>query len=122
MSAAWWPVLAATQRIPFKSEASGVSSSLVLPLLIAVLLLAVAVAALWWARQKGWLQRWSTSAPAAPLRVDGLRVEQVLRLSPRTRVYRVSDGLRQFAVIESTGSAQMVPLADVARTEAGDAL
>lgn len=118
MTAVGWAMLAAARPIPFKSEDGGATASLALPLLVAVLLLALAVAGLWVARQKGWLRRWSAAAPVAGSPVGGLQVEQVLRLSPRTRLYSVRDGEHRFAVLESTAHACLVPLPPF--TAAGD--
>ncbi len=108
MTAGFVPLLAAAQRIPFKAEPAGVGSALIAPLLITVLLLALAVAALWVARQKGWLRRWTSAPMPGAARPEGLRVEQVLRLSPRTRLYRVRDGARVFDVLECGTTAQVV--------------
>lgn len=110
MTAVGWSLLAAARPIPFKAENGGATASLALPLLLAVVLLALAVGLLWVARQKGWLRRWSAAPPAAGERADGLQVEQVLRLSPRTRLYRLRDGEHRFAVLESTAHASIVPL------------
>lgn len=112
-------VLAAAP-IRFKSEAGSVGTTLLGPLIIASLLLALAIAALYVARRRGWLRRWSVVPAAADMPL-GLRVEQVLRLSPRTRLYRVSDGVAVFTVVESTAHAQIVPGTGRAEPEATDA-
>ncbi|MGY8562928.1 hypothetical protein L0938_05840 [Paracidovorax citrulli] len=113
MTAVWVTVLAAARPIPFKSEDGGATASLAVPLLVALLLLGLAVAGLWLARQKGWLRRWSAAAPVVGVPVAGLEVEQVLRLSPRTRLYRVRDGQQRFVVLESTAHASVVALPPV---------
>lgn len=119
MTAASFVLAAAPIR--FKSEAGSVGTTLVGPLIIASLLLALAIAALYVARRKGWLRRWSVApAAAADMPLD-LRVEQVLRLSPRTRLYRVSDGVAVFTVVESTAHAQIVPGTGRGEPEATDA-
>lgn len=100
-------VLAAAP-IRFKSETGGVAATLAGPLLIAAALLALAIAALWVARHKGWLRQWSVVPPVVVDKSHGMRVEQVLRLSPRTRLYRVRDGAVVFTVVESTAHAQIV--------------
>jgi len=110
----------AAMPIRFKSEASSVGTSLAGPLIIAVVLLALAIAALYLARRRGWLQRWS-AAPTATGVPLGLRVEQILRLSPRTRLYRVSDGVAVFTVVESTAHAQIVAGTGRPEREATDA-
>ncbi|WP_117309242.1 hypothetical protein [Stenotrophomonas sp. G4] len=118
MTAALFILAAAPIR--FKSEAGSVGTTLVAPLIITSLLLALAIAALYVARRKGWLQRWSV-VPAATDMPMGLRVEQVVRLSPRTRLYRVSDGVAVFTVVESTAHAQIVLGTGRAEPEATDA-
>lgn len=110
MTAVWGSLLAAAQPIPFKNEDGGATASLALPLLVALVLLSLAVGLLWVARQKGWLRRWSAAPPTAGESRGGLQVEQVLRLSPRTRLYRLRDGEHRFAVLESTAHACIVPL------------
>lgn len=91
--------------IPFRQDAGGVGSSVVGVLTLTVVLLALLAAAAWHARRRGWLDRWAGPAPKA--QAPRLRLEQVLRLSPRTTLYRVNHGGRILLVVESTATARI---------------
>ncbi|MGH8076445.1 MAG: hypothetical protein ACREPE_03840 [Lysobacter sp.] len=102
------PVRTTAQPIAYRSESASVAGSAVDVLLILVLLLGGVLALAWVAKRKGWLQRWTVGAsPLSPMHA-GLRVEQALRLSPRTIVFRVIDGERRYLLVESTGNVRFL--------------
>lgn len=99
----------ASQAIPFRPEYRGSGSSAVDVLLILVLLLGSFVAVLWFARKKGWLDRWIVAAPGVGVtKRAGLELEQVLRLSQKSALYRINDGSTRYLVLESAGAAQVL--------------
>jgi len=98
-----------SQAIPFRPEYRGSGSNAVDVLLILALLLGSFVAALWFARKKGWLDRWIVAAPGiGATKRTGLELEQVLRLSQKSALYRVNDGSTRYLVLESAGVAQVL--------------
>lgn len=98
-----------SQAIPFRPEHRGSGSSAVDVLLILALLLGSFVAALWFARKKGWLDRWIVAAPGIrATKRAGLELEQVLRLSQKSALYHVNDGSTRYLVLESAGAAQVL--------------
>ena len=105
-TAATKPEHASTGPIPFRPEGQGAGGSALDVLLVLVVLLGASVAALWFARKKGWLDRWVV----APVRSDqgGMKLEQTLRISQRTALHRVRDGDDQYVILESAGTAQFV--------------
>ena len=103
------------QTIAYRPENGIVADSALDVLLILVLLLGGALALTWFARQKGWLQRWTSGGALRSPTTPGLRVEQALRLSPRTTLFRVVDGKDRYLLVESTGTVRFVSReADVA--------
>ncbi|HEY0502216.1 MAG TPA: hypothetical protein VGD42_01875 [Lysobacter sp.] len=103
-----WLLAAAApaSAIPFRQEAAtGGAASLSGALLIAVAMLSVVAAAAWYARRRGWLDRWVGPAPSP--RAQTLRVEQTLRLSPQTTLYRVVHEGEVLLVVESRVNARI---------------
>lgn len=103
--------------IPYRKESSGAGGSLIGVLAITVLMLAVFVVVLRIAKSRGLLDRWIVSAPvgAAANRDghDAMRVEQSLRVSPRTVLYRIRDGEQRFLLVESiAANVRLQPLRD----------
>lgn len=98
------PASTAASAIAFRPENSRAGMDAGGVLLILAALLAAAVALLWFARRKGWLERWI--GPVAPARAEGrmLRIERSLRVSPRTVVHRIIDGASAYLVVESTAN------------------
>jgi hypothetical protein len=99
----------ASQPIAFRQDDADLATSATHVLLVTVLLLGAVLGALVIAKRRGWLQRWTGgAAPATPSAgTAGLRVEQRLRLSARTTLFRVADGDRRYIVVESTGGVQL---------------
>ncbi|HEY2346791.1 MAG TPA: hypothetical protein VGH80_13095 [Xanthomonadaceae bacterium] len=107
----------AVQAIPFRPESHGIASDAGSVLLALTALLAVFLVVLLFARKKGWLNRWIVDPAATGPSGTKLRVEQVLRLSPKTLVYRVSEGPERYLIVESTAQAH---LHVEPRTESGE--
>lgn len=100
---------AAVPAIPFRPESRATASDAVGVLLLLVVLLAASTAALWFAKKKGWLDRWLAGVAVKP-EAPSLRLEHRLRLSPRTTLYRVSDERGAYLVVESSVNAQLTAL------------
>ena len=99
----------AAAPIGFRSERDSLADSAVGVLLVLVLLLGACLGGLLLAKRKGWLNRWLPTPGGADAAASRLRVEQVLRLSPRTVLYRVADERSRYLILESTASAQLGP-------------
>lgn len=99
----------ASAPIPFRKTAvtSGpeVFGTLVITLLVLVALSALA----WYAQRRGWLDRWITQAPSGATGKRKLAVVEVLHVSRKTTLYRVSDGERELLLTESSVHAQLAP-------------
>lgn len=101
--------------IPYRKEGSAAGGSLIGVLAITVLMLAVFVLVLRLAKSRGLLDRWIVSGPVGttanrPGR-DAMCVEQALRVSPRTMLYRIRDGERRYMLVESiAANARLHPL------------
>lgn len=95
--------------IGFRDEHASVADSAVGVLLVLVVLLGACLGGLIFAKRKGWLNRWLPAPSGAADDASRLRVEQVLRLSPRTVLYRVADERNRYLILESTASAQLGP-------------
>ncbi|KRB02427.1 hypothetical protein [Lysobacter sp. Root690] len=95
--------------IGFRDEHESVADSAVGVLLVLVVLLGACLGGLLFAKRKGWLNRWLPAPSGAADDASRLRVEQVLRLSPRTVLYRVADERNRYLILESTASAQLGP-------------
>ncbi|MEG3184662.1 hypothetical protein [Novilysobacter erysipheiresistens] len=96
--------------IPFRPETEGVTGQLVDVLLVLALLLSACLGAVWFAKKRGWLDKWIGAAATGRPSQASLRVEQVLRLSPRTTLYQVKDADRGYLIVESTATARIIPL------------
>lgn len=95
--------------IPFR-KTSVVSGSEVFGMFITTALVLAALAALaWFARRRGWLERWTVGTTSAPGGKRSLTVLEVLRISRKTTLYRVSNGKHEFLLAESNGQIQLSP-------------
>jgi hypothetical protein len=92
---------ATPEPIPFRSESTGAGSGAVGAFGVTVALLAACVWLLHLAKRRGWLARWVVAAPPRPAADAPLQLEQALRLSARTTLYRVRDGGRTVLLVES---------------------
>lgn len=93
--------------IPYRHESVDMAGSALDALLVAVSLLAGCLAALWYAKKRGWLSKW-----IAPIRAGSgasdMELVQALRLGPKTTLYKVRDGARDYVVLESTVPASLI--------------
>lgn len=96
--------------IAFRPEGASGAADATGVLFALVALLAAAVAALWFAKRKGWLDRWVGAGVVAKSGTASLRIERSLRLSPRTVVYRIVDGDAAYLVVESSANARLTAL------------
>lgn len=98
--------------IGFRPESGGSSSQILGVLLVTAAVLAVFLGVALFARSRGWLSRWQVAGAAG--RSDAVersvKVEQALRLSPRTTAFYVRAGGHLVLVIESTANVQVVPV------------
>ena len=102
---------ASAPAIPFRETSTVSGGDIAAAFAWTVLLLVAALVLAIVAKRRGWLARWGVAAPAAS--ATGLRVEQVLRVSARTTLYRVADGRGHYLLAESRDGVQLVPLRDV---------
>lgn len=97
--------------IPYREAAEVSGSEIASAFGAAILLLALAIALAWLARRLGWLRHWGVGAgPAMSTAAAGLRVEQTLRISPRTMLFRIADGEQRFLLAESREGVQWLAL------------
>jgi hypothetical protein len=93
--------------IPFRKSAP-VSGPEVFGTLVFTLLLLSAFAGLaWFARRKGWLDRWLALPSGQGVQRRQLAVLEVLNISRRTTLLRVRHGEKELLIIESTGQVQV---------------
>lgn len=102
--------------IPFREEPATLSGDPLGVFLALVAVLGVAVAGLWIARKKGWLDRWIA---ARALREGGgdVRVEQAVRLSPRSVLFSIRNGNQRVLLIESIANVSVVAVAPMTQEE-----
>lgn len=101
------PASASTESaIPYResAEVSGGDVAVAFGAAIGLLALALALALL--ARRLGWLQRFGVGPGSPRSPASGLRVEQALRISPRTTLFRIADGEQRYLLAESRDGVQ----------------
>lgn len=99
----------ADRAIPYRESAEVSGGDIAGAFGFALLLLAAALALAWFARRKGWLQRWGAAARTSGRpQLASLRVEQALRVSPRTVLFRIADGDRTYLLAESRHGIQLL--------------
>lgn len=94
--------------IKFRPDSHGIVDTAANAFLILAVLLSACIAGLWFARKKGWLDRWVVGAGKQISAASSLQLEQALRLSPRTTLFQIRAGDETFLVVESTAAAQLV--------------
>lgn len=100
--------------IPYRHESGAIAMPALGALVATVLVLAVFAAALKFARRRGLLDRWIVAPRVADDGRPALRVEQSLRVGPRTTVHRVRDGERRYLLVESLApSVRLLPIDEV---------
>lgn len=103
----------AQQPIPYRDEGGGLAGDAGGAMFAAILLLALLVVALQFARKRGLLDRWIVAAPARTAGRPQMQVEQALRVGAKTMVYRIRDGERRYLLVESTAQSTLVPVSDI---------
>jgi flagellar biogenesis protein FliO len=74
-----------------------------------LLLLAAFYGFAWYARRRGWLQRWGAGATPTAAPARRLRVLERLQVSRRTSVVRIGDGESEYLFAEtSAGTVQLL--------------
>lgn len=101
------PSAAAVTAIPFRKSAAVSGSEVFGVLMTTLLVLAVFSALAWYARKRGWFDRWVGRMPSSAEVKRNLAVAEVLRVSRKTTVYRIRDGEREFLLAESSGPVQL---------------
>jgi hypothetical protein len=104
----------AAAPIPFRESSATSGTDAIGALGMTVALLLAAGAAAWYARKRGWLDRWAATPAGAAASTRRLAVTETLRLSRATTVYRIVDGAREYLVLESAGNARQLHAAPAA--------
>lgn len=94
--------------IPFRKSAT-TSAPEVFGILVTTLLVLAAFTALaWWARRRGWLDRWvGQAAKEGPDAKRRMTVLETLRISPKTTLYRIDNNGHELIVVESSAQVQI---------------
>lgn len=91
-----------SEPIPFRKD-SVTNTPEVFSLLVTTLLLVSIFAALaWYARRRGWLDRWVGPKLHPTIQNKKIIVLETLRLSQKTTLYRVCNGDNEFLLAESS--------------------
>lgn len=96
--------------IPFRESAATTTPEVVGILAITLLLLAAFGGLAWYARRRGWLDRWSTKRSLRSAGQEGLAVVDTIRLSRKSTLYRITDGSREYLLVESELNVELVPV------------
>lgn len=93
-------------EIPFREEGPSIADGTAIVLGAFVLVLAVTMGLLVFARRRGLpLPKWLGTMTEQP--GSGIAIDARLRLSPRTVLYRVRDGESVLHIVESTGTIRI---------------
>jgi hypothetical protein len=98
--------------IPYRSDANGMAASTGSALLVAVLLLAALALGLRYAKRRGLLDRWIVAAPGRVSGRPDMQIVRVLRVSPKTTLYRIRDADRHYLLVESLAQTTLTPIPD----------
>lgn len=93
--------------IPYRKAPVASGAELFGVLTVTVLLLAAFAGLAWYARRRGWLDRWVTQPPAGESLSRRLSVSEVLHVSRKTTVFRIRDGDREWLLTESSAQANL---------------
>lgn len=96
------------QPIPFRKD--GITNTPeVFGLLVTTLMLVGIFAGLaWFARRQGWLDRWIGPKPESQNIKKKLVILETQRISPKTTLYRISNGDSEYLLAESTMQLQLI--------------
>ena len=107
--------------IPYRNESGSVAMPALGALVATVLMLALFAALLKYARKRGLLDRWIVAPRVADDGRPALRIEQSLRVGPRTTVHRIRDGERRYLLVESLSpSARLLPIDEASNGNSRD--
>ena len=98
--------------IPFRPESRTLASEVAGVLITLIILLAACLMLVAIAKRRGWLDRWTTAKVPSSARGSTLAVNQVLRVSRKTTLYRISDGHERYLVLESSAVTQLTVLTE----------
>jgi len=99
----------ASAPIPFRKTSVTSGPEIFGTLLITLLVLAGFAGLAWYARRRGWLDRWISQAPSAVAGNRKLQVIEVLHVSRKTTVFRIRDGEQEMLLTESSVQTQLTP-------------
>jgi hypothetical protein len=97
----------APEPIPFRKSGAVSGPEVFGSLVFTILLLAAFAGLAWFARRKGWLDRWLAAPSGQGAQRRQLAVLEVLNISRRTALIRVRHGERELLIIESAGSVEV---------------
>jgi hypothetical protein len=106
------------QAIPYRDDRGGLAADAGGAMFAAILLLALLVVALQFARKRGLLDRWIVATPARAAGRPQMQVEQALRVGAKTMVYRIRDGEQRYLLVESTAQSTLLPITPLPTTPA----
>lgn len=105
------PVIATpSASIPFRSDTAISFPEAGSVLAVALLLLAIFYALIWYAKRAGWLNRWVSRRSASSNDVRKLAILERLVVSRKTVIYRIADGEQEYILVESSASAGLTAL------------
>lgn len=103
------PVLTtSSQPIPFRKEGITNTPEVFSLLLTTLLLVAVFTLVAWYARRRGWLDRWVGPKPDSQSNKKKIVVLETQRISQKTTLYRISNGESEYLLAESSSQIQLV--------------
>jgi len=102
--------------IPFRNTAVTSGPEVLGILAVTLLVLAAFASMAWYARRRGWLDRWISRLPTATTGTRKLAVVEVLHVSRKTTLFRIRDGERELLLVESSVQAQLGPASDEGRS------
>jgi flagellar biogenesis protein FliO len=97
------------QPIPFRQDSVAKSPEVFGLLMTTLLMLALFAALAWYARRRGWLNKWVGVTPQPTSTNKKIVVLEVQRISQKTTLYRISNGEEIFLLAESSMQIQLQP-------------
>jgi hypothetical protein len=100
---------ATEQPIPFRQDSVVKSPEVFGLLMTTLIMMALFTALAWYARRRGWLNKWVGVMPQSTSTNKNIVVLEVQRISQKTTLYRVSNGEEIFLLAESSVQIQLQP-------------
>ena len=94
------------QPIPFRKDSVANTPEVFGLLVTTILLVSVFAALAWYARRRGWLDRWVGPKPQSVSPDKKIIVLETQRISQKTTLYRISNGGSEFLLAESSMQIQ----------------